>query len=156
MFMEVFGGSASSRLILLRYGMSIALVVVALCLSLLLRPFLSDAFLVFFLAAVMAAGWFGRTGPGLFSVALSTVAVDYYFIVPHHAFSMELEEIPYFLSFLLSVGCASWLASTRKQAEEKQRVHFDRLFEHGPEAIMLVDSERPSLNKILIKSLFDL
>jgi PAS domain S-box-containing protein len=126
---------------MLRYGMAIVLVVAALGLSLVLHPFLKNAFLVFFLAAVMTTAWFGRTGPGLFSVAVSTMVVDYYFLVPYHAFTAELEEIPYLLSFLLSACCASWLASTRKQVEEKQRVHFDLLFEHGPEAIMLVDSE---------------
>jgi len=120
--------------------MALGLVVIALSLSLLLHPYVSDAFIVFFLAAVMIVGWFGRTGPGLFSVAISTLAVDYFFIVPRHAFVMEVEGIPYFFSFLLSAGCASLLASTRKQAEDKQRVHFDKLFEQSPEAIMLVDA----------------
>jgi len=129
-----------SRILLIRYGAATGLVLCALCLSLLLHPFLSNAFLVFFLAAGMAAGWFGRTGPGLFSVAVATMLIDYYFIRPYHALTMEFEEVPYFLSFLLSAVCASWLASARKKAEENQRAHFDRLFEHGPEAIMLVDS----------------
>ena len=125
---------------LFRYGLATGSVLIALWLSLLLHPYVSDAFIVFFLAAVMFVGWFGRTGPGLFSVALSTLAVDYYFILPRHALVMDLEGIPYFLSFLLSAGCASLLASSRKQAEDKQRVHFDKLFEQSPDAIMLVDS----------------
>src|SRR5262252_8840224 len=68
-------GFSISRILLIRYGAAIGLVLCALCLSLLLHPFLSNAFLVFFLAAVMAAGWFGRTGPGLFSVAVSTMLI---------------------------------------------------------------------------------
>jgi len=124
----------------IRYGMGTGLVAIALLLSLLLQPYVSDAFIIFFLAAVMTTGWFGGTGPGLFSVAVSTLAVDYYFIHPRYAFTMNPEGIPYFLSFLLSAGCASWLASTRKLAEENQRIHFNRLFDEGPEAIMLVDS----------------
>src|SRR6185295_12572613 len=106
---------------------------------LLLLPYVSDAFIIFFVAAVMTVGWFGGTGPGLFSVAVSTVAVDYYFLHPRYAFVMNPQGIPYFLSFLLTAGCASLLASTRKLAEESQRVHFDKLFDQGPEAIMLVD-----------------
>jgi PAS domain S-box-containing protein len=129
-----------SRVVLIRYAVAIGLVVLALCLSLLLHPLLSNAFLFFFIAAVMAAAWFGRTGPGLFSVAISTMLIDYYFIRPYHALAMEFEEVPYFLSFLLSAISASWLASARKRVEENQRAHFERLFEHGPEAIMLVDS----------------
>ena len=129
-----------SRIVLIRYGISTGLVALALCLSLLLHPLLSNAFLFFFLAAVMAAGWYGRTGPGLFSVAVSTMLIDYYFIRPYHALAIDFEELPYFLSFLLSAVSASWLASARKRVEENQRAHFERLFEHGPEAIMLVDS----------------
>jgi PAS domain S-box-containing protein len=115
------------------------LVAIALLLSVLLQPYVSDAFIILFLAAVMATGWFGGTGAGLFSVAVSTLAVDYYIIHPRYAFVMNPEGIPYFLSFLLSAGCASWLASTRKLAEKNQRVHFDKLFDQGPEAIMLVN-----------------
>jgi PAS domain S-box-containing protein len=129
-----------SRIVLTRYAVATGLVALALCLSLVLHPLLSNAFLFFFLAAVMAAGWFGRTGPGLFSVAVATMLIDYYFIRPYHALAMELEEVPYFLSFLLSAVSASWLASARKRVEENQRAHFERLFDHGPEAIMLVDS----------------
>src|SRR6476661_5393117 len=91
-----------SRVVLARYAVATGLVALALCLSLLLHPLLSNAFLFFFLAAVMAAGWFGRTGPGLFSVAVSTMLIDYYFIRPYHALAIDFEELPYFLSFLLS------------------------------------------------------
>ena len=119
--------------------MGAGLVAIALLLSVVLHPYVSDAFIILFLAAVMATGWFGGTGPGLFSVAVSTLAVDFYFIHPRFAFTVNPEGIPYFLSFLLSAVCASWLASTRKFAEENQRLHFDKLFDQGPEAIMLVD-----------------
>jgi len=75
----------------------------------------------------------------LFAVVVSMVAVGYYFIAPYRAFGMELDEIPYFLSFLLSAVVTSWLASARKDAEEKQRAHLNELFEQTPEAIMLID-----------------
>jgi len=120
--------------------MATFLVLTALGLSLLLHPYLLDAFLLFFLASVMIVGWFAGTGPGLYSVVISTIAVTYYFIPPLHTFTVKLEEVPYFLSFSLSATCASLLASTRKQAEDKQRAYFDRLFDQSPEAIMLVNS----------------
>src|SRR5262245_26100802 len=111
----------------------------ALLLSLLVQPFLPDGFLIFFLSAVMLSGWFGRTAAGLFAVVISMVAVDYFFIAPHWAFVMELDELPYFLSFLLSAVVTSWLGSARRSAEEKQKAHLDELFEQTPDAIMLVD-----------------
>src|SRR5262249_42691144 len=68
-----------------------------------------------------------------------TLIVDYYFILPYRAFVVELEELPYFLSFLFSAVVTSWLGSARRDAEEKQTAHLDELFEQTPEAIMLVD-----------------
>jgi PAS domain S-box-containing protein len=127
------------RQALLRYGAALLLVGAALLVSLLVQPYVSDAFLVLFVAAVMLSGWFGRTGPGLFSVVLSVLAVDYYFIAPARAFVMDVEEIPYFLSFLLCSVLASWLSSARSLAEERQKAHLDELFQQAPEAIMLVD-----------------
>jgi len=94
---------------------------------------------MFFLSAVMLAGWFGRTGAGLFAVVISMIAVDYYFIPPYRAFVVELDELPYFLTFLLSAVVTSWLNSARRSAEEKQKAHLDELFEQSPEAIALVD-----------------
>src|SRR5262245_10680842 len=85
-----------------RYGIALLFVGTALGLSLLVHPSLPDGFLIFFLSAVMLAGWFGRTGAGLFAVIVSMVIVDYYFIPPYRAFVVELDELPYFLTFLLS------------------------------------------------------
>src|SRR6267142_965211 len=60
-----------------RYGVALLFVGTALVLSLLVQPSLPDGFLVFFLSAVMLAGWFGRTGAGLFAVVVSMPAVGY-------------------------------------------------------------------------------
>jgi PAS domain S-box-containing protein len=125
--------------VLLQYGTALLFVGAALLVSLLFQPYLPGAFLVLFVAAVMLAGWFGRTGPGLFAVVISVIVVGYYFIAPHGAFRMDVEEILYFLSFLLCSVVASWLSSARRLAEEKQKAHLDELFEQAPEAIMLVD-----------------
>jgi PAS domain S-box-containing protein len=124
---------------IVRYGIAVVFVGAALYLSLLLHPSLPDAFLIFFLSAVMLAGWFGRTGPGLLAVIISMIAVDYYFIPPYRAFVVELDELPYFLTFLVSAVVTSWLGSARSSAEQRQRAHLDELFEQTPEAIMMVD-----------------
>ena len=87
----------------------------------------------------MLAGWFGRTGAGLFAVVVSMMIVDYYFIAPYRALAVEIEELPYFLSFLLSAVVTSWLAAARRTAEEKHKAHLDELFEQSPEAIIFVD-----------------
>ena len=124
-----------------RYISVLFFVAIATYISLLLQPSLPDAFLVLFLAAVMLAGWYGRVGAGLFAVAVSMVVVDYYFIAPYRAFVVELDELPYFFTFLASAVVTSWLGSARRQAEERQKAHLDELFEQTPDAIMLVGLE---------------
>src|SRR5262245_1169428 len=94
-----------------RYGIALLFVCAALLLSLLVQRSIPDAFLIFFLCAVMLAGWFGRTSAGLLAVVVATIAVDYYFIAPYRAFIIKLDELPYFLSFLLSAVVSSGLAS---------------------------------------------
>jgi len=122
-----------------RYGIALVFVGAALGLSLLLHRSLADGFLIFFLSAVMLAGWFGRTGAGLFAVVLSMMIVDYFFIAPYRALAVEIEELPYLLSFLLSAVVTSWLAAARRATEEKHKAHLDELFEQSPEAILFVD-----------------
>ena len=124
-----------------RYGAALGFVAVALAFSLLSRSFLREGFLIFFLAAVMLAGWFGRTGAGLFAVVISMLAVAYYFMPPLYDLRIEFDDIPYFFSFLSSALITSWLGSARRNAEEKQRAHLDELFEQSPEAIMLIDRQ---------------
>jgi PAS domain S-box-containing protein len=127
------------QFVMFRYGVALLFVGAAFLLSLSIYGFLPDAFLIFFLSAVMLAGWFGRTGAGLFAVVVSMILVDYYFIPPYRAFVVELDQLPYLLTFLLSAIVTSWLGSARRTAEEKQKAHLDELFEQSPEAILLVD-----------------
>jgi len=122
-----------------RYVIALAFVGAALFFSLLVQGFLPDGFLIFFLSAAMLAGWFGRTGAGLFAVVVSMIAVVYFFIPPYRTFVVKVDEIPYFLAFLFSAVVTSWLGSARRDAEEKQRAYLDELFEQTPEAIMLVN-----------------
>ena len=131
--------SSPARTSAFGYGLAFVLVTVAVALSLLLHSVLSDSFLVLFFAAVMASGWIGRTGPGLFAAFLSTVAFSYFFVTPLYSFAIDRGEVPYVFSFLLSAILASWLSSTRKHVEESQKAHLDELFEQAPEAIMLLD-----------------
>ena len=124
-----------------RYGLALFFVATALLWSYLLHPLLSNSFLVLFLAAVIASAWFGGEGPGLLAVFISSLAVDYFFFPPIHSLRMNLETIPYFLTFLLSAVAVSRLSAARKNSEEKQKAHLDELFEQAPEAIMLLDLE---------------
>ncbi|HEX2222964.1 MAG TPA: ATP-binding protein [Thermoanaerobaculia bacterium] len=72
---------------LLRYGMAVAAVGIALAIRWLLLPWLGQEapFLVFVLAVLWAA-WYGGSGPGWLATGLSVLAAVYFFLPPFHGF----------------------------------------------------------------------
>src|SRR5580704_6878123 len=112
---------------LLRYAFAIALVSIALLLSLALQVRFDNPFWFFFAIAVIAATWFGGRGPGWVAVGISTAVVLYFFIPPYRVWSVNLCDIPFFLTF---VGCqvvANWLISWRRETEDSLRRTRDEL-----------------------------
>jgi K+-sensing histidine kinase KdpD len=110
-----------------RYGIAFAWVAAALGSSLILQRLFPYPFLFLFFAAVMASAWVGGTGPGLFAVILSTLAVDYYFVPPLHSLEINATDIAYFVAFILCALAASWVSSTKRTSEEVLREARDHL-----------------------------
>ncbi len=110
-----------------RYGTAFVWVVVALGLSLVLQRLFPYPFLFLFFAAVMASAWFGGTGPGIFAVILSTLAVDYYFVPPLHSLAINATESAYFVAFILCALAASWVSSSKRTSEAELREARDHL-----------------------------
>lgn len=110
-----------------RYGTAFAYVAAALFLSMLLQHLFPYPFLFLFFAAVMASAWFGGTGPGLFAVFLSTVAVDYFFVPPFHSFAVNATDTAYFVAFVICALAASWVSSSKRKSEEELREARDHL-----------------------------
>src|ERR1700679_2259097 len=112
---------------LFRYVLAVALVSIALWLSLVLQVPFGNPFWFFFAIAVIASTWFGGKGPGWVAVVLSTLVVLYYFIPPADSFVLKPRDIPFFLTF---VGCqviANWLISWRREVEDSLRRARDGL-----------------------------
>jgi K+-sensing histidine kinase KdpD len=101
-----------------RYGIALICVAAALSVSLLLQTLFPYPFLFLFFAAVMASAWLGGTGPGLFAVFLSTLAVDYYFVPPFHSFAINATDAAYFAAFIVCALAASWVSSSKKKSEQ--------------------------------------
>jgi C4-dicarboxylate-specific signal transduction histidine kinase len=108
-----------------RFALAAALVAAALAGVLLTEPYMPYPFLILFIAAVMIASWFGGIVPGLFAVLLSAVAVDYYFIPPERAFSVNAEDLPYIVAFIIFALLAAWTSSTRQTAEVSLRIRAE-------------------------------
>lgn len=107
--------------------MALLFVGLALVCSLVLQPFFPYPFLFLFFAAVMAAGWFGGAGPGMFSVVLSTLAIAYYFAPPLHSFAVNATNSSYFAACVACALVASCVSSSKKRDAETVRGARDLL-----------------------------
>jgi C4-dicarboxylate-specific signal transduction histidine kinase len=123
-------GRSSRRLVMTEapgYGIALFFSVVALLASLALQRFFPYPFLFLFFAAVMAAAWVSGTGPGIFAVFISTLAIDYYFVPPLHSLAINATDSTYFAAFVVCALVASWVSSTKKADERALREARDLL-----------------------------
>ena len=110
-----------------KFAIAFIWVAAALGSSVVLQRLFPYPFLFLFFAAVMASAWIGGTGPGLFAVVLSTVAVDYFFVPPVHSLAINATDIAYFVAFILCALAASWVSATKRASEEELRDTRDHL-----------------------------
>src|ERR1035438_2544403 len=115
------------------YGIGLVFVCLALICSLLVQHLFPHPFLFLFFAAVMISAWLGGTGPGLFAVLHSTLAVDYFFIPPLHSFAVKGPDVAYFSAFVLSALAGSWVSSSQRKSREELRAAHDQLEIHVAE-----------------------
>ncbi len=133
-----------SRNVPMRYGIALALVAVALELTLLVRVYLTATPTTLFFAAVAFAAWYGGTGPGLFSTVLSALAVDYFVVPPLYQFDLNLDHairlVVFVVVSLVISGLQESLRAARRRAEDREREARHELVER-----MRVEQERAAL-----------
>jgi signal transduction histidine kinase len=100
---------------LTQYGASVLAFGAALLLTHLLWPLIEPASTPFFFAAVMLAAFYGGLGPAILVTALSTWAIDYFFIVPPHTLEFTVSNLVRAGVFMLVAIIISWLNATRKK-----------------------------------------
>src|SRR5580692_9078456 len=125
--MQATHAAPSNWSTLTRYAFAIALVALALFLSLVLEVSFGNPFWLFFPVAVIASTWFGGKGPGWLAVILSTLAVLYYFIPPVRSFALKPSDVPFFLTFVACELIANWVIAWRRQTEISLRRARDEL-----------------------------
>jgi hypothetical protein len=100
-----------------QYALAVASVGVALVMTNSLERYTTLRTPFFFLAIILSA-WFGRMGPGLLAVGLSTLAVDRYFAPAVSDPGFGVGGRPFILLFSLSGLIACWISVQRRRAEE--------------------------------------
>jgi PAS domain S-box-containing protein len=97
-----------------------------------------------FLLVVMASAVIGGIGPGLVTVALSSLAFRYYFFDPIHHLGLTPQILPRFLSFVGAIILITVLVEAKRRstaARLRLNAEFRFLTETCPDSILTLDSE---------------
>lgn len=108
-----------------RYGLAVITVAAALIITKSLEEYTEITTL--FYAAIVVSAWFGGMGPGLLSVLLATVAIDYYFVPPLYTLRLGTKPISFLVVFGILAVLTSWMSTKRRRAEESLRQARDEL-----------------------------
>jgi len=111
-----------------RYSFAVISVAVALGTALLLDHLgFRDATVPLFICASAISSWYGGPGPAALAVVLSSLAFDYFFVLPLYTLYIAPSELPYFVIFALFTLLVSWFARIRHRVEEDLRKARDEL-----------------------------
>jgi signal transduction histidine kinase len=105
------------RNVAIHYGAALLFVGISFLVTFVLQTRFPYPFLFFFFGGVVASAWVGGAGPGLVSVVLSTMLVDYFFLPPFNSFSISPSAEAYFGAFVVCALIASWISSSKKTTE---------------------------------------
>ncbi|MHC0066763.1 PAS domain S-box protein [Nostoc sp. UIC 10890] len=114
---------------LLRYGITVLIVAIALVLMLMLDPWLSMSrtpFLLFF-SAVTVGAWYGGLKSGLLATSLSALVSDYFFLPPAYDLNFDLSNFVRIGLFalqglLFSIICEALKTAKRRADENLQKL----------------------------------
>src|SRR5580692_11706222 len=138
-----------------RYGIAVFSVVAALILTHWPVLHLEESPLALFIFAVLISAWLGGAAPGLLATALSTLAFDYYFLLPIHSLAVKPEAIPRLIGFAGSLLFAGLLSAAQRSATESIRRARDDLkktvqeLQNTNEALQAESRERKSAEESL-------
>lgn len=79
--------------LLLPYVVAIASTGIALLLTLWLQPLMTQTSSAFFYVAVIVSTWYGGIRPGIVSIVLSVLAIQYFLIPPHYHWTPVFDDL---------------------------------------------------------------
>jgi PAS domain S-box-containing protein len=113
---------------ILRYGLAVGSVALALGLALLLQHsnFRGVEFPLF-LFAIAVSVWYAGLWPGVVAVVLSSLAFNYYFTEPLYTFYVARVDLPYYAVFILFASLLTWFSTIRRRVEQQLLQSRDEL-----------------------------
>jgi PAS domain S-box-containing protein len=101
------------------YAVAIASTTIALLFTLWLEPILSRTIAILFFLPVTVSTWYGGIKPGVVATILSTLAINYFFTPPKHAFTVDTPGDAIRLFIFMSVALIiSRLTSSLQQNKQ--------------------------------------
>jgi PAS domain S-box-containing protein len=114
--------------VVLRYGLAVVSVAIALGLALLAQlQSVHNLEFPLFLIAIAVTVWYAGVGPGVLAVVLSSLSFNYFFAEPLYSFYIELSDLPDFIVFMLFACMIGWFSSRRRRIEQELRQARDEL-----------------------------
>ncbi|MDQ3225608.1 MAG: PAS domain S-box protein [Chloroflexota bacterium] len=127
-----------------RYGVAIALVLLASLLTLVLSPRLTIPPFAPFYGAVALTAWYGGLGPALLATALSLLGISLFALEPIRGWSTSPDDLIRLFSFLAVSALLAGLSASRDRAEHALRAserRFRTMLETANEGVWLIDRE---------------
>jgi PAS domain S-box-containing protein len=105
---------------ILRYGLAVGSVALALGLALLLERYnFRGVEFPLFLFAIAVTVWYAGLLPGVLAVVLSSLAFNYYFTEPLYTLYVSRVDVPYYVVFVLFASLLTWFSIIRRRVEQE-------------------------------------
>jgi len=131
---------------LLRYGLAVLSIGVAVGMLLLFERFgWRSPSGMLLLTVVGMNTWYGERGPGLFSIILGSLCMDYFLLEPHYTLHVARADIAYVLSFCSLGLLISSFSTVRRRVEADLRNTRDKLRIEVEERSSLLDLTHDSI-----------
>jgi K+-sensing histidine kinase KdpD len=105
------------------YALAFVLAGVATALQVAIDPYVLGARYIALLLAVVITTLISGLGAGLFCLAISIAAVNFFLLEPHYSFYVELFELPALLLFILAGLSSVILIAGMRFAIERKHLH---------------------------------
>lgn len=142
--------SPQARQAIQGYALAVFSTAAALGAALFIHRFhVRDVEVPLFLFALAVTAWYGRTGPAVVALLLSTASFDFFFTEPLYTLNVSVNDLPYFIVFVAFSSLVTWFSAVRRRIELELRQARDRL-----EIEVSVRSQQASLLNLTHDSIF--
>lgn len=139
---------------LLPYGVALGTTAIALFLTSLLAPFLTQFIGVFFLGAITITTWYGGLRPGFVAIVLSTLAINYFFVSPAGQVARPSgSDVIRFIAFSLVGVVIHTLSASLRESQRRIQQLNQQLLDESTDRLKVALSEAQTSQTLLQQQL---